>query len=81
MEIPVYIFTGFLEAGKTKFIQETLEDARFNDGERTLLLLCEEGIEEFEMCIRDRPCCDDSAASALKFRKTRQRFPRRRAPL
>lgn len=48
MEIPVYIFTGFLEAGKTKFIQETLEDERFNSGERTLLLLCEEGIEEFE---------------------------------
>ena len=26
MEIPVYLFTGFLEAGKTKFIQETLEN-------------------------------------------------------
>ena len=49
MEIPVYVFTGFLEAGKTKFIQETLEDARFNDGERTLLLLCEEGIEGFDL--------------------------------
>ena len=40
MEIPVYLFTGFLEAGKTRFIQETLEDERFNAGERTLLLLC-----------------------------------------
>ena len=48
MELPVYLFTGFLEAGKTKFIQETLEDERFNAGERTLLLLCEEGIEEYE---------------------------------
>lgn len=47
MEIPVYLFTGFLEAGKTRFIQETLEDARFNAGERTLLLLCEEGEEEY----------------------------------
>lgn len=45
--IPVYLFTGFLEAGKTKFIQETLEDRRFNQGERTLLLVCEEGIEEY----------------------------------
>ena len=44
-EIPVYLFTGFLDAGKTKFIQETLEDARFNSGESTLLLLCEEGEE------------------------------------
>ncbi len=48
MEIPVYIFTGFLEAGKTRFIQETLEDKRFNSGDRTLLLLCEEGEEEYD---------------------------------
>ena len=47
-EIPVYLFTGFLEAGKTRFIQETLEDERFNTGEKTLLLLCEEGEEEYD---------------------------------
>lgn len=47
-QLPVYLFTGFLEAGKTKFIQETLEDPRFNSGEKTLLLLCEEGEEEYE---------------------------------
>ena len=44
---PVYLFTGFLESGKTKFIQETLEDPRFCNGERTLLLICEEGEEEY----------------------------------
>ena len=38
-DIPMYVFTGFLESGKTKFIQETLEDERFNTGERTLLLV------------------------------------------
>ena len=47
-QIPVYVFTGFLDSGKTKFIQETLEDPRFNDGERTLLLVFEEGEEEFD---------------------------------
>ena len=47
-QIPVYLFTGFLEGGKTKFIQETLEDRRFNRGEPTLLLVCEEGVEEYE---------------------------------
>lgn len=47
VELPVYLFTGFLEAGKTKFIQETLEDKRFHKGERTLLILCEEGVEEY----------------------------------
>ena len=46
-EVPVYLFLGFLESGKTKFIQETLEDKRFNSGERTLVLVCEEGVEEY----------------------------------
>ena len=46
-DMPVYLFTGFLEGGKTKFIQETLEDRRFCNGERTLLLVCEEGEEEY----------------------------------
>ena len=48
VQIPVYVFTGFLDSGKTKFIQETLEDPRFNAGERTLLLVCEEGEEEYD---------------------------------
>ena len=46
-ELPVYLFTGFLESGKTKFIQETLEDKRFCNKEKTLLLVCEEGEEEY----------------------------------
>ncbi len=46
-EVPVYLFTGFLDAGKTTFIQETLEDPQFNSGEKTLLLMCEEGETEF----------------------------------
>lgn len=48
VETPVYLFLGFLESGKTKFIQETLEDPRFATGEKTLLLVCEEGEEEYE---------------------------------
>lgn len=48
MDIPVYLFTGFLESGKTSFIQETLQDERFNSGENTLLLVCEEGEIEYE---------------------------------
>lgn len=42
-EVPVYLFTGFIDSGKTTFIQSTLEDPSFNEGERTLLILCEEG--------------------------------------
>ncbi|MBO5480923.1 MAG: GTPase [Clostridia bacterium] len=47
-ETPVYLFLGFLESGKTKFIQETMEDPRFATGEKTLLLVMEEGEEEYE---------------------------------
>ena len=48
-QIPVYAFTGFLDSGKTKFIQETLEDPRFNAGECTLVLIFEEGEEEYDL--------------------------------
>lgn len=47
-ETPVYLFLGFLESGKTKFIQETMEDSRFESGEKTLLLVFEEGEEEYD---------------------------------
>ena len=45
-DIPVYIFTGFLESGKTSFIKETLKDNQFKDGLKTVYIICEEGIEE-----------------------------------
>ena len=47
-EVSVYLFLGFLESGTTKFIQETLEDKRMENGENTLLLICEEGEEEYD---------------------------------
>ena len=47
-EVSVYLFLGFLDSGKTKFIQETLEDERMENGERTMLLVCEEGEEEYD---------------------------------
>lgn len=48
MEIPVYVFTGFLESGKTTLIKETLLDPGFTDLERTLILCLEEGSEIYE---------------------------------
>ncbi len=56
MEIPVYLFTGFLGAGKTTFIQDILTDPQFNEGERTLLLLCEEGEEEYDPSTYPHKC-------------------------
>ena len=49
-DVPCYLFTGFIDSGKTTFLQETLEDERFNDGkESTLVLLCEEGDTELDL--------------------------------
>ena len=47
-QIPVYLFTGFLSGGKTHMIQESMEDKRFNSGEKTLIILCEEGEDELD---------------------------------
>lgn len=47
--IPVYLFIGFLEGGKTHIIQESMQDERFNTGEKTLIIQCEEGIDELDL--------------------------------
>ena len=47
MDIPVYVIAGFLDAGKTQFINGTLTDG-FAAKERTLLLRCEEGEEDYD---------------------------------
>ena len=46
---PVYLITGFLESGKTSFLQFTLEQDYFRIDGKTLLILCEEGEEEYNM--------------------------------
>lgn len=45
---PVYVINGFLESGKTEFIEYTLSQPYFTEKGVTLLLLCEEGITEYE---------------------------------
>ena len=46
MDIPVYLVAGFLDSGKTNFINGILEDG-FARQDRTLLICCEEGEEEY----------------------------------
>ena len=48
MAIPVYMFAGFLESGKTSFIASVLGDPGFTRDENTLIIQCEEGIEEYD---------------------------------
>ncbi len=48
MKPPAYIFVGLLESGKTSFIKEVLADPNFTLDEKTLLIRCEDGIEEYD---------------------------------
>ena len=71
-EVAVYLFTGFLEAGKTRFIRETMRDPGFNDGKRNYLLVtCEEGEEEYEAAELgenvSRVCVDDPSRLTPDF--------------
>ena len=45
---PVYIFSGFLDSGKTTAIKGTLRNPRFNEGEATLIICFEQGDVEYD---------------------------------
>ena len=47
-EIPVYLFTGFMDSGKTSLISETLFENGFGRDARTLIILCEDGDVELD---------------------------------
>lgn len=53
---PVYVINGFLDSGKTQFIAFTMDQQYFSIGGRTLLILCEEGENEYgeELLRRNR---------------------------
>ena len=49
MASPVYLFTGFLDSGKTTLIKDTLSDPQFMEGvSRTLIVCFEEGEVEYD---------------------------------
>lgn len=47
-EIPVYLFTGFMDSGKTSLIQETLFENNFGDGSKGVIIMCEDGEKEYD---------------------------------
>ncbi|MDD6038459.1 MAG: GTP-binding protein [bacterium] len=47
-EIPVFLFTGFMDSGKTSLIRETLFENEFGKGQKTLILMCEDGDIELD---------------------------------
>ena len=46
--VPIYLISGFLESGKTSFLSFTLQQDYFRTEGKTLLILCEEGEEEYD---------------------------------
>ena len=48
IKVPIYLITGFLESGKTTFLDFTLQQEYFSIDGKTLLILCEEGEEEYD---------------------------------
>ncbi|MBO6137437.1 MAG: GTPase [Lachnospiraceae bacterium] len=47
-EVLVYLITGFLESGKTRFLKEVIDEGQFADGKVSLYIRCEEGEEELD---------------------------------
>lgn len=47
-EIPVYLFTGFMDSGKTTLIKETLIENGFAEQGKSLIICCEDGDEEYD---------------------------------
>ena len=47
-DIPVYLFTGFMDSGKTTLVQETLFENNFGDGAKGIIIMCEDGEKEYD---------------------------------
>lgn len=67
-EVPIYFVAGFLEAGKTKFINEMLADENFSQGEKTVIICCEEGFEEYdEKLLHSTATCVEMCSKKEEF--------------
>ncbi|MCR5421484.1 MAG: GTPase [Lachnospiraceae bacterium] len=51
---PVFIINGFLDSGKTDFINYTITQPYFQSRQTTLLIVCEEGEKEYESKVLER---------------------------
>ena len=53
-QIPIFLINGQLDSGKTRFIQDTIAMGQFAEAKNKLLIVCEEGEEEYEEDQRDQ---------------------------
>ena len=52
-KLPIFVINGFLEAGKTQFMKFTMQQEYFQTDGNTLLIVCEEGEEEYDKALLD----------------------------
>ena len=65
-KVPIYLMTGFLESGKTSFLNFTLAQDYFQIDEPTLLILCEEGEEEYDKKVLKKRCLRNKTTKNLE---------------
>lgn len=58
MKTRIYLFTGFLDSGKTSFINDTLTTTDFCEGEKSLLIVSEQGEIEYNQEEIETVNCD-----------------------
>ncbi len=74
-EVPLFIFNGMLESGKTTMIRTMLQNPKLTNGRKILLLACEEGIEEYDLAdlenknVRYETISDEEEYSEELFRR------------
>ena len=67
-ELSSFIVLGFLESGKTSLIRETVTQDGFSEKGNTLVIVCEEGIEEYD------PIQMGSAYTAVEYIESQEDF-------
>lgn len=66
MKTRIYLFTGFLDSGKTSFIRDTIIDTDFCEGEKSLLLVSEQGEIEYNQEQLESFNCDIVYVTSVK---------------
>ena len=59
-EIPVYLFTGFMDSGKTSLIKDTIFENDFANGSKGLIIMCEDGDVEYDCLLYTSPSPRDA---------------------
>ena len=66
-QIPIFLINGQLDSGKTRFIQDTIAMGQFAEAKNKLLIVCEEGEEEYsEKCAEESEETEEVSEDTFK---------------